>query len=231
VLVEGLIWRVGTGENIKIWKDSWLMGSPCPKILSAPRVLDANATVAELINHEQGCWNSMLIDQIFLPSDAEKIKQIPLSSRRPQDKLIWAGNRRGVFSVKNAYWSLLQKSNVITESSSTGSLTKFWNGVWSAKVQPKIRNFIWRACRNILPTQTKLFDKKISSSFSCQWCEDEPETGDHILWRCDFAQRVWSACSVPIPTGVDANGSFSDFLDRCLRDLGSPEIEIIMTVA
>ena len=100
MLVDGLIWRVGTGENIKIWKDSWLMGSPFPKILSAPRVLEANVTVTELINHEQGCWNSMLIDQIFLPSDAEIIKQIPLSSRRPQDKLIWAGNRRGVFCQK-----------------------------------------------------------------------------------------------------------------------------------
>ena len=100
MLSDGLIWRVGSGENIKIWKDSWLIGSPCSKILSSPRVLEANATVSELINHEQGCWNSELIDQIFLPKDAESIKQLPLSSRRPQDKLIWAGNRRGVYSVK-----------------------------------------------------------------------------------------------------------------------------------
>jgi hypothetical protein len=146
VLVDGLIWRVGSDENIKIWEDSCLMGSPCPKILSAPRVLEANAMVAELINHEQGRWNSELIDQVFMPLDVEIIKQIPLSSRRPQDKLIWAGNRRGVFSVKSAYRLLLQKSSVSTESSLAGSLTKFWNGVWFAKVQPKIRNFIWRAC-------------------------------------------------------------------------------------
>ena len=76
VLIDGLIWRVGTGENIKIWKDSWLIGSPCSKILSAPWVLEANAMVSELINHEQGCWNSELIDQIFLPTDAVAIKQI-----------------------------------------------------------------------------------------------------------------------------------------------------------
>ena len=109
-LMDGLVWRVGTGENIRIWKDSWLMGSPCPKILSAPRVLEANATVGELINQEQGCWNSMLIDQIFSPSEAEIIKQIPLSSRRPQDKLIWAGNRKGVFSVKKCLSFAFAKS-------------------------------------------------------------------------------------------------------------------------
>ena len=55
VLIDGLIWRVGNGENIKIWADPWLMGSPCAKVLSTPRVLDANATVAELINLDQVC--------------------------------------------------------------------------------------------------------------------------------------------------------------------------------
>ena len=103
--------------------------------------------------------------------------------------------------------------------------------MWASNVQPKIRNFIWRACRNILPTQTKLFDKKISSSFSCQWCEDELETSDHILWQCEFAQRVWSASSVKIPSGVNVNMTFMDFLECCLRELGSPEVEITMTIA
>jgi hypothetical protein len=83
VLVDGLIWRAGIGEQIKIWENSWLMGSPCAKVLSAPWLLEANAKVAELINYEQGCWNSALIDRVFLPSDATIIKQIPLSARRP----------------------------------------------------------------------------------------------------------------------------------------------------
>uniref|UniRef100_A0A2N9G1Q3 RNase H type-1 domain-containing protein n=1 Tax=Fagus sylvatica TaxID=28930 RepID=A0A2N9G1Q3_FAGSY len=70
-----------------------------------------------------------------------------------------------------------------------------------------------------------------TSSFSCQWCEDEPETSDHILWQCEFAQRVWSASSVNIPSGVNVNMTFTDFLECCLRELGSPEVEITMTIA
>jgi hypothetical protein len=98
-------------------------------------------------------------------------------------------------------------------------------------VAPKIRNFVWRACRNILPTQTKLFDMKISSSFSCHWCEEEPETGDHVLWQCEFAQRVWTACSVQLPWSVDMRMAFGDFSDVCLRDMQSPDVELIFTTA
>lgn len=43
--------------------------------------------------------------------------------------------------------------------------------LWSGQVQPKIRLFMWRACLDILPTRTKLFDKGFLYSFSCQWCE------------------------------------------------------------
>ena len=42
---------------------------------------------------------------------------------------------------------------------------------------------------------------------------------------------MWSASSVPIPAGVDVNGSFSDFLECCLRELGSPKMEIMLSLA
>jgi hypothetical protein len=28
VLERGLVWRVGTGESIRVWGDKWLIGSP-----------------------------------------------------------------------------------------------------------------------------------------------------------------------------------------------------------
>ena len=77
-----MVWRVGSGDHIQIWKDPWLLGSPSAKVLSAPRLLDVNATVASLIHHDRMCWNSTIIDQIFLPREAKLIKQIPLNYRR-----------------------------------------------------------------------------------------------------------------------------------------------------
>jgi hypothetical protein len=109
--------------------------------------------------------------------------------------------------------------------------SKFSGMVWSSRVQLKVRNFIWRACRNILPTQTKLFEKKISSSFSCLWCEEEPETCDHVLWRCEFAQRVWGAFSISLPGGVDILLTFMEFMECCLKGMKFPEVEIIFNTA
>jgi hypothetical protein len=54
-------------------------------------------------------WKSELIEEIFMPSEAEIIKQIPLSYRRPQDILIWSGTKKGEFSVKSAYRLLQQR--------------------------------------------------------------------------------------------------------------------------
>ena len=231
VLSAGMVWRVGTGEHIRIWKDRWLQGAPSAIILSPPRILDVNAKVESLIIQDSMQWDVELSDQIFLPWEAEIVKQIPLSFRRPNDMLTWGETKKREFSVKSAYRLLYQKSISGVASASAGSIKVFWDGVWSSQVQPKVRNFIWRACHNILPTKTKLFEKKISTSFSCPWCEEEPETCDHILWQCEFAQKVWSACSVSLPRGVDIRLSFLEVMECCLKGLKSPDVEIIFNTA
>uniref|UniRef100_A0A2N9HKR3 RNase H type-1 domain-containing protein n=1 Tax=Fagus sylvatica TaxID=28930 RepID=A0A2N9HKR3_FAGSY len=102
VLSAGMVWRVGTGANIQIWKDCWLQGAPSATVLSPPRLLDTNAMVGSLILQDRMYWNVDLIDQIFLPWEIEIVKQIPLSYRRPDDLLIWGETKRGEFSIKSA---------------------------------------------------------------------------------------------------------------------------------
>jgi hypothetical protein len=170
-----------------------------------------------------------LLKEIFLLRDVEVIKQIPLSSRNPRDKLIWTGTTNGRFSVKSAYHLLLGEANSSSGSSSSGgSLDRH---LWSSQVQPKIRLFMWRACLDILPTRTKLFDKGILHSFSCQWCETDPETSSHVLWQCAFAQKVWKACPVPIPSSCNENFSFRDFIVHCIDALEVTQIAVLFTTA
>jgi hypothetical protein len=98
-------------------------------------------------------------------------------------------------------------------------------------VQPKVKLFIWRACKTILPTQTKLFDKGVSHTYSCLWCGDEAETVDHLLWGCEFAQRVWKASPAMIPPSYQVNMPFTEFISGCIDDLGSLALEITFTTA
>jgi hypothetical protein len=189
--------------------------------------------VDSLIDHDLKCWNSELLEQVFLPRDVEIIKQIPLSKRSPSDRLIWTGTSNGNFSVRSAYHLLLHEQERMLESLSRGlgESQQLWSAIWSARVQPKIRVFMWRACLDILPTRTKLFDRGILSSFSCQWCEENPETPSHVLWQCDFAQRVWSACLVPIPHVCHPSLHFRDFISICVQCLSGFNLEILFTMA
>jgi hypothetical protein len=117
----------------------------------------------------------------------------------------------------------------VLESTSRG--TSASQHLWFAKVQPKIWVFMWRACLDILPTRTKLFDRGILSFFTCQWCEDDPETTSHVLWKCDFAQKIWSACLVLIPHDYHPSLSFRDFISICVQCLVGSNLEILFTTA
>ncbi len=90
---------------------------------------------------------------------------------------------------------------------------------------------MWRAWLDIRPTRTKLFDKGVLNSFSCQWCGDESETTSHVLWQCEFAQRIWNACPVPIPNECVGAMNFHDFISLCITALSHPNIEILFTTA
>jgi hypothetical protein len=220
-------------ERIKIWKDSWLPTPSTHSLITPIRVLDENATMDSLILPDTMKWDTALLELIFLPSDVEVIKNIPLSIRWPNDIKIWTEMRKGCFTVKSAYNMMLWEKYKMEASTSSGARLDYdlWKAIWSTRVQPKVRTFIWKACRNILPTLTKLFDKGVSHAYSCQWCLDEPETCDHLLWQCGFAQRVWKEC--PINFSLDFHSLMSFFgVIRCgIKELDSPGLEILFTTA
>ena len=222
---------MGTGEKIKIWKDPWL---PCPtsyRVISPVHGTDENATMETLIDGELMCWKNTELERLFMPKDVEAIKQVPLSRRRPSDLLNWTGTKNGIFTIKSAYNLLRMQQSQLTATGSSSSPhgTQLWNGIWATHVQPKIKLFVWWACKNILPTQTNLFDKRVISTFSYKWCDEEAETTDHVLWRCEFAQRVWQQSLISFPPGYATHMTFLDLISCSLKDLLSPSIEILFT--
>ncbi len=233
VLKAGLRWRVGTGSRINIWKDAWLPTPTTHRVLTPIRVLAESATVDCLIDLETMRWDGTLLDAIFLPRDKEIIQAIPLSKRRPVDRWIWTGMRRGNFTVRSAYHLQLSnlRSGEASSSDSGASQAVFWKTIWLADVTPKVKNFIWRACLDVLPTQTKLFDKGIVHSLSCRWCEEEVEIVSHVLWHCEFAQKMWGLSSINFPPECLQAQSFHDVIMFCISFLKTPGLEIVFSTA
>ena len=60
---------------------------------------------------------------------------------------------------------------------------------------------------------------------------EEAETIDHVLWGCEFAQKVWKASSVQLSPTYATNWSFVDLLVCFFKDLQFPLVEICITTA
>ena len=190
IISLGTRWRVGNGPNIRIWKDRWIPTRSTFKVQSPISILQENTTVDALIFQDTRLWNAPLIDAIFEVSEADTIKSIPLSRRSSTDTIIWAETKNGVYSVRSAY-HLLMKAKKGGESSNNSQVNNLWKGIWNASVPQKIKLFIWKACKNILPTKLNLFRKKACNSMSCDLCDNDLESVMHVLVDCKFAQEVW----------------------------------------
>lgn len=89
-ILKGMKWRVGDGRAIKIFKDQWLPCVGSGRVLSPPLDHDQEMRVAELIDHELHYWRTELIDGIFLPCEAKRIKAIPVSLVSTSDWILLA---------------------------------------------------------------------------------------------------------------------------------------------
>lgn len=67
-----------------------------------------------------------------------------------------------------------------------------WKKVWGLEVQPKIRNFLWRAIRNLIPTMVNLRHWKIITNDICEYYQIEPEDVVHALWSCLLLSTMWN---------------------------------------
>jgi len=111
VLEAGLVWRVGNGENIKIWGDKWLTSSPYYLFSPPHQGLDLEARVSKFIDPSTGWWNFPLVRNFFPPEEADRICKVAISSLQNADIQIWKGTSTGVFSVKSAYHLEIQRQS------------------------------------------------------------------------------------------------------------------------
>lgn len=116
VIQRGSRWRVGDGREIKIWQHHWLPIKH-PTVVASPIIETMeDATVDMLIDPLTRQWDESLIDGIFIPHEAEKIKKIPLARVRVEDVLLWLFSRDGNYNCKSGYRFLKEKGNsVMTE--------------------------------------------------------------------------------------------------------------------
>ena len=150
VIKKGALWRVGDGQQIRIWGDNWLPLKGKAKVSSPQFLGQVNSSVASLINESTRSWRTDVIEHLFDPAEAAIIKGIPLCSSSQRDKVIWPFTPSGHYTVKSGYHFLYEGSAPVQVSADDSSL---WKKIWGLEVPNKVKNFVWRACKETLPTK------------------------------------------------------------------------------
>jgi len=135
-----------------------------------------------------------MVKELFLPHEVDIILGIPLSFRRPPDRIAWAHTPSGMFSTSSAYKLIVSGASTSTSTASSSNLDnqrKFWKVLWQLRVPNKIKLFVWRACNDALPTVENLHQKHIAPSDRCNLCQEQFEEVVHALWLCKDISRVW----------------------------------------
>ncbi|KAH9743515.1 putative reverse transcriptase/RNA-dependent DNA polymerase [Citrus sinensis] len=188
IICAGSRWRIGNGQDVHIHKANWIPKPFTFKPVIKP-TLPSKALVSELINGEN-CWDEELIYRHFDKMDADVITQIPLPRRSREDELIWHFGKSGQYTVKSGYQTALNIRFPAMPSSSEFSKNE-WNIIWSLALPKKIRIFVWRAAKNLLPSDENLWKRKIVQEPTCQLCKMGIENVFHALVDCKAAKKVW----------------------------------------
>jgi hypothetical protein len=195
-------------------------------------VFDGNQKVSSLIDVDTKWWNVPLIRELLCDEDAALICNIPISSTRQHDAMVWLGTSNGVFSVKSAYHMAKSKTEECNGSSSNQNLsTQLWKRVWHVKGPPVVRVFLWKACSNILPTKLNLHKRGIVEDSLCPICKQEGESVEYILWTCESARDVWAKCGSKLQKCTTMEVNFASLFTELTDRLDIDEMQMVGVVA
>ena len=211
LLKKGVRKVIGNGKDTRVWGDPWAPTEHNEGLLKPRTPCDNNVfKVSELIEGRR--WNTQVIDDVFLPWDAGKIKGLILSAYDCPGVWTWRWTKNGEFSVKSAYY--IARSMKIEEkgNSSKVETRTVWQQIWRAKVPPKVRNFAWKAVHNALPVNTNLRKRQLNVDPICGRCGEKEEDVAHLLLMCKVSQRMWYLSPLRMDVAHNSTNSFKEWV-------------------
>lgn len=143
-----------------------------------------------LPSHE---WDQDKLTNLFLDYESEAIMKIPIDHKGLADSRFWRYNKKGMYTVKSAYWvalpTSLRKDNL--EFVSTSTSPTFWPKIWKLNIPPKIKIFLWKAAHNAIATEANMATYHVPCSPRCGLCGNPFADTNHVLFFCQGVKDAW----------------------------------------
>ncbi|KAH7566475.1 hypothetical protein JRO89_XS08G0169600 [Xanthoceras sorbifolium] len=90
--------------------------------------------------------------------------------------------------------------------------------------------FVWRACRNMLPSRSLIAARRVPVGAGCLLCDAAVESVLHSLWLCRSLAESKAAVPFLASLRLPAEGSFLDFILTCFSILLVHEMELLLVL-
>ena len=155
---------------------------------------------------------------MFAFDEAAQISTIPLSMLGSHDTMVWHPNRSGDYTVRSGYrwlYEAEQHEQVVKE----GKNQVPWKNIWKLIVPTKIKLFIWKMMRAILPVRTNLENRHIPVERLCERCNQNEESIYHALRQCPKAKACWNQLQFEWDTELFGQNENEQWLLKELKNL------------
>ena len=106
-----------------------------------------------------------------------------------------------------------------------------WVSLWKLQIPNAGKNFLWRACHEILPTKASLCRRKVTRDALRPICDLEEETCFHILWDCLSARDVWGGSRRKVQKSAFDGPSFGGVVEEIFKRCDEEEIHLFAGTA
>ena len=86
------------------------------------------------------------------------------------DSLFWPFTQRGEYSCESGYRFLKEENEIGLVDNQAEDEKALWKGNWSLHLPNKVKIFMWRACRELLPSKANLVRRNIIDCPVGDWC-------------------------------------------------------------
>ncbi|XP_050211733.1 uncharacterized protein LOC126661895 [Mercurialis annua] len=143
------------------------------------------------------------------------------------DSWMWRKDRKGVFTVRSAYFQAFHSQHMVTSN----AIVVSWKRFWKIATPPKVKNCLWRAISGNLPTCVALKEKvrKCFQGLSfCSGCLDMFFNSPNAIKHQNDVLRNKLVKS-PADVVREANNFFNQWTSAKLLSLGHSVVHIGMT--
>ena len=95
--------------------------------------------------------------------------------------MYWPWEHDGRYSCKMGYRFLKEDVVDFQVAENQNHEKGLWKKIWALECPNKVRNLIWRACRNSFPSKCNLVRRTIISEQSYDFCREENEDILHAV--------------------------------------------------